>query len=128
MTTDEHDNLIIAKCHSLLALAAKRSGGQWHKRHDSILGNNEFGFVTKEEIATKPRRDMFWDENSTYIAACAGLAEAGWLSTIAAIEGLRAIPDCGCSNRSFIYGCQHYRRNALAAIRAAWPKELLNPL
>jgi hypothetical protein len=108
MTPDEHDNLIIAKCHSLLALAAKRSGERWHKRHESILGNNEFGFIAKEEIATKPRRDMFWTENSTYIAACAGPAEAGWRATIAGLTG-------GDDQLRFF-------------IRAAWPAELLKPL
>lgn len=91
MTPAQLDHLrrIDAHLANLLSTAEKRTSGEWHiGSHDSILGKNEFDFAAKEEVAVKPKRDMFWSSNATFIASCAGNAEAGWRATQIAIKTL----------------------------------------
>lgn len=60
-----------------------------------------------------------WNQDAAFIAACAGSAEAGWLTTMAAID---AVPvTCRGANASFTS-----RESLLIdTILAAWPEELL---
>jgi len=121
MTTEEHLKRIRARCVELLALAEKRTQGEWE------------AFQRNEEIGTNYCRITFTDRNSdslhgycgennaTYIAACAGAAEAGWRSTIAAIETLLAIQ---LSDRLMNTRTSHVQ-SGIDAILAAWPEELL---
>jgi len=118
MTPDEHDQRIIAKCRSLLALAAKRTPGRWwnEKGHPAVFAMtpkcrpNGEGLLQVNYYGRYVGKDAYAD--AAYIAACAGPAEAGWLSTIAAIELCHQLPS---PDSSLI----------LARIRAAWPKEIL---
>lgn len=56
--------------------------------------------------------------NALFIASCAGAAEAGWRSTIVAIDGLGihdpALGKCSCNTCAIMH-----------SIIAAWPEELL---
>lgn len=104
MTTTETEkpNLILAKCRENLALAEKRTPGKWvitHREpgHSSRAPRNITGplgsafqpGVMRTCIAAPHRND-----DADFIAACAGSAEAGWRSTIAAIEWLQSVePD-----------------------------------
>ena len=103
MNTAEHLTKIVAKCHKLLALSEKRTPGKWATDGQQIEGNGQgvarSGWTTCRE------------GNADYIAACAGRAEAGWRSTIAAIE--------------FLHGTRLYNGQLAAEILAAWPEELL---
>jgi hypothetical protein len=105
MTTTEHLQLIKAECERLLAIAEKRTQGEW-KRH-------ELQATIKGEQRDVARCLLYEDAN--FIAACAGRAEAGWEATIAAIDGLDDI--------------DHSRPYQLisGSIITAWPIELLKP-
>lgn len=102
MTTDEHLDAIVARCTELLAIAEKRTRGEWT--------NDEWNMIRAEgywigQLRLRPDND--------FIAACAGTAEAGWRATIAAIRLANSL---------------HITQNhqALAEILAAWPPETLN--
>ena len=69
MKTQEHLDKIVAKCRTNLALAKKRTPGEWGVLNSLWTARSE--------------------DDADYIAACAGAAEAGWRATIATIEGLR---------------------------------------
>jgi hypothetical protein len=104
MNTQEHLQKIKAKCQKLLAIAEKRTQGQWTQDHlyvDTDDDNNDL-IKTAGNI-----------NNAAFIASCAGAAEAGWRATIAAIEFAESMPG-------------HIWRESLEAlIIAAWPEELL---
>jgi len=121
MTTDDHLDMILAHCRERLAIAEKRTQGEW-KYETEIFdgwGGDERGhYVTYGEgLNVCLEAD---EADATFIAACAGSSETGWKATIAAIEALRA---------SMSEGSIHYHtgRNAIAAILAAYPIELLKP-
>jgi len=89
MTRDEKLDHILAICREGLALAAKRTPGEWEagKRKD------EYIVYCGPAKTWDPQLKVITDhkeDDAAYIAHCAGLAEAGWRATIAAIEGLRA--------------------------------------
>jgi hypothetical protein len=115
MTTTEHLQRIKTKCEELLAIAEKRTPGEWDAKPIDQR-QTEFGLSAngKELVWTYPQ-EPYWisKPNATFIASCAGPAEAGWRSTIAAIEALPAIT------------YSEFRYRAEADIIAAWPEELL---
>jgi len=119
MSTTEHLQKIKAKCEQLLAMAEKRTPGNWGLWGMSVLastqGSNE---VSK---CTPVCNTLFRDENSrprtfdaNFIAFCAGSAEAGWRATIAAIDGLEEMDEY-----SHIHG--FIAQNIIAA----WSESLL---
>ena len=121
MTTTEHLNRITAKCRALLAIAEKRTPGSW--RQESIhtedgscavlaAGINDYGDGPADYVTDSIPRGVLPGRNARYIAACAGAAEAGWRSTIAAIDSLA---DMG----------EHDAEMLGANILAAWQEELL---
>ncbi len=148
MTREEHLQRIVAKCRELLAIAEKRTLGEWE------------AFQRNEEIGTNYCRITFTDRNSdslhgycgevnaAFIASCAGPAEAGWKATIMAIEQARQVIACYeaarieglnerlCESqyepgtlrdlveRRLSYG-EAEAINLLDSIIAAWPEELL---
>jgi hypothetical protein len=59
-------------------------------------------------------------EDALFIAACAGAAEAGWRSTLAAIENIETSLRCCCGLSSDIEA-------SLDKINAEWPEKLLEP-
>jgi hypothetical protein len=112
MTTTEHLQLIKAECERLLAIAEKRTQGEWYARPRSGPGaiTAEVCYGSIDECITDGTYEI---DDSAYIAACAGRAEAGWRATIAAIDGLDDI--------------DHSRPYQLISrsILAAWPIGLL---
>lgn len=107
MTTDEHLDLILAKCRALLALAEKRTPGEWSK-HPNIA-------INRWQITTGRYNcaEVLTEGNAGFIAACAESAEAGWRATIAAIEGLRN--NGGWMNNDRV----------ISIILTAWPESML---
>ncbi len=118
MTPQEHLQKIIDKCRANLALAEKRTPGKW--KTDAhlprlVTTNDDKLSITYSETCDGlyPQRE----DNAAFIAACAGAAEAGWRSTIAAIEYLSAL----CA----VQGMHAVAWDGLNSIIAAWPEELL---
>jgi hypothetical protein len=104
ITPTEHLQLIKAECERLLAIAEKRTQGKW-KRH-------ELQATIKGEQRDVARCLLY--EDATFIAACAGRAEAGWKATIAGCDEALYLLDNGIQEDPFA-----------KAILAAWPIELL---
>jgi hypothetical protein len=102
MSRGKHLDKIVAKCRELLATAEKRTPGKW-----TAGGRYDADYVDKGDDYPFCVLDS---HDAAYIAACAGLAEAGWRATIAAIESCREIrsPETG---------------EVLDAICAAWTEE-----
>jgi hypothetical protein len=107
MTSEQLDHLRTIDAHidALLALAAKRTPGRWLPGSDTVWAKDE----EDERVCNDCGG---WDPD--FIAACAGRAEAGWRATKAAIASLQ-------------YKSAHsgVARDALEAILAAWPLEIL---
>lgn len=114
MTTEEKLQRIRARCVELLAIAEKRTPGKW-----KISGPNTDVWSQDKIVATTYVNDPTGtgepqdEHDAAFIAACAGPAEAGWRSTIAAIDGIyaaaRAVHD--------------WRNRQIEFILAAWPAE-----
>jgi hypothetical protein len=122
MNTQEHLNRIKAKCQELLAIAEKRTVGKWH----IFEGDHKYPGIEADEVSiviyglkndgAGVRTGL---NDATFIASCAGAAEAGWRATVAAIDLLEDAADIGTG---------HYTPLAVEAaqkIIAAWPQELL---
>ncbi len=138
MTKEQLDHLRAIDAHldALLALAAKRTPGEWESvsraetsdiiGSDAICGGVYIASVSR--IAWGEMDSEHGDANAAYIAACAGRAEAGWRSTkaaIAAIHGLTEVMEH--EKEGLAYGLAEITRRVLAEpILAAWPRELLN--
>lgn len=106
MNTTEKLNKIRAKCVELLAIAEKRTSEKWET---DIQAKCPSVFTESGEFIAlycKPN-------DSTYIASCAGAAEAGWKATIAAIDSLIKERD---SRAPF----SEDAGNGLSLILAAW--------
>lgn len=132
MTTEEHLKKIKAKCEELLASAEKRTPGKWSvfcspgERPGVESGDTNISVVIigieADENDDGGVRGRTKDEafgNATFISSCAGPAEAGWRATIAAVDALARLSKF-CSN-----GCDVAANDAINAIIAAWPEELL---
>jgi hypothetical protein len=114
MTTDqlEHLRLIDAHLTKLLDLAAKRTPGEWKEGH-SIVGDGISSTICNAPLPIETLGKN-WLSNRPFIASCAGNAEAGWRSTLAAIKGI--------SNYSIL---AEDMEEVLDSILAAWPLESL---
>ena len=112
---------ISARCRELLALAEKRTPGKWEDSEHGIevadaLENEHGIYPPLGECG--PVALVSGARNAAYIAACTGSAEAGWRSTLAAIElALVLCKPVGTLNEP--------ARNFINAILAAWPDDLL---
>lgn len=101
MTTTEQLQRIRAKCVELLAIAEKRTQGQWKRQSiygTAILCENSKnnGNMVCDLPDSSPECDQF-SPNADFIASCAGPAEAGWKATIAAIDSIKRCSHCGGS-------------------------------
>lgn len=119
MTKHEHLQRIRAKCVENLAIAEKRTPGKW------LYGWNMIGDGIGTIICIAPMRSETltaseWVEDKRFIAACAGAAEAGWRSTIAAIDFL--LRDCP---RISGLSMSRNEKSMCDDILTAWPEELL---
>jgi len=131
MDTKEHLEKIRARCVELLATAEKRTPEKWYAKYDK---ESACWFVQSRGVrhcnadghslydvaqAILQQQEIDEEANAVFIASCAGAAEAGWRSTIAAIDGLRLIAEHGQDPERFAV------RVDLQKIIAAWPEELL---
>lgn len=114
MSITEHLQRIRARCVELLALAENRTPGEWQDREDFTISERSGFHVASLEFGVRREAD------AAFIAACAGAAEAGWRSTIAAIDALDP-------NNPALIGVEYSQEDnaALNAILAAWPEETL---
>jgi hypothetical protein len=113
MTPTEHLQLIKAECERLLAIAEKRTQREWELNTHPSPSQNRDAVIS--EHGGKICEGLNWNPNGEndgqYIAACAGRAEAGWRSTVAAIDKL-AFDQSG-------------NAATIEIILSAWPIELL---
>ena len=121
MTTSEHLQRIKAKCEQLLELAAKRTPGKWIRTsnlatHIICASSENAGNLVCDCPDSSPDGDHF-DRDATFIASCAGPAEAGWRATIAAIEWYQHL--------SVTVPFREMVKDEIDAILAAWPEEIL---
>jgi hypothetical protein len=118
MTTTEHLQKIKAKCERLLAIAEKRTQGDWEYLPPRSVGGSAIVPMKGPAIvgsmwSTHKSKDQSESDNDAFfIAACAGSAEAGWRSTIAAIDCIEDM-------------AEHIGNHQASLIIAAWPTELL---
>ena len=112
MTTQEHLNRIKAKCQELLAIAEKRTAGEWTvNRHPTeVIDATSILSEDGQEICCGLKWHDDWMGNGSFIASCAGAAEAGWRLTISMIDLTEWNDEEGATS---------------SAIIAAWPQELL---
>lgn len=116
MTQTEHLQLIRARCVELLEIAEKRTAGLWDA---GGKWDKDYVDVGDEAFCTMHR------SNATFIASCAGAAEAGWRATIAAVDAFFKMDgvtygwdgDCEATCIADIMA---------DSITSAWPIELLN--
>jgi hypothetical protein len=98
MTTTEKLNAVADKCRANLALAAKRTPGEWiHDKSRESIGDvttEDLDCIAQAQERTseagrgRAAQNIMRDKNAAYIAVCAGAAEAGWRTTLAAIDAL----------------------------------------
>jgi len=124
MNQEEHLKRIRAKCVGLLAMAEKRTPDEWRVWGMSVIAAprgvcdvSKSTRVCSTYRTNEDNRPRTWDAD--FIAACPGNAEAGWRSTIAAIDlsalMLEAIPQ----------SIREAAKLIQADIMAAWPEEML---
>ena len=114
MTTTERLQKIKAKCQELLAIAEKRTPGEWVNTISGSMLSSYPVVITTDKPVHVEACESDYPENTAFIASCAGPAEAGWKATIAAIESAQAFE---------VEWIGHYMLRD--AILAAWPEELL---
>lgn len=111
----EHLRLIDAHLAKLLAVAEKRTPGEWEHCQQNVWLDNEGSWITCPNLYANAHH------NATFIASCAGNAEAGWKATRAAIAGhLKASVDDS-------WAVSLVASEVLEAILAAFPLELVKP-
>lgn len=135
MTQQEHLNRIRARCVELLEIAKHRTPGRWYVAKGG-LGNKDgmdTVYATNDDLNyIAACRDFACfhappknSENATFIASCAGAAEAGWRATIAAIDslpGYASLTEAANPSVRLIGGCA---QDGINSIIASWPEELL---
>jgi hypothetical protein len=128
MTTTEHLQLIKAECERLLAIAEKRTQGEWKLRPPTkddlpVFCCRANGEMTAAGAAT---RNESSESNATFIAACAGRAEAGWRATIGVIDSILPYWEDALTDSSMCKtGCFSEWNLQAQPIILAWPIELL---
>lgn len=127
----EHLRLIEAHLDKLLDIAEKRTPGEWRKGGGMNMQMQDIGKIyVHPGIAAMFQGSLFAEEDSSFIASCAGNAEAGWRATKAAIKSLLAlthVPQVDASDE-YLTCCEHYAKDAhdaLESILSAWPIEML---
>jgi hypothetical protein len=138
MTTIEHLQRIKSRCQELLATAETRTPGGWAFDPENIGGGSwpYYGLINAESGESVPVHVLVERPgNATFIASCAGPAEAGWRATIAAVDAvlmMNSVDLSPCDGGSCMVatGAEEsldtIRGCAAAAIIAAWPEEGLN--
>lgn len=110
-------NKIRAKCVELLAIAEKRTPGEW--KRPSIYATHVVASASKNhggQVCDFPDSSPECNQHgpdANFIASCAGAAEAGWRSTIAAIDALDSAHMASTDGDDFAW-------DGLEAILQAW--------
>jgi len=134
MTPAQLENLRLLKAHleSLLEDAKHRTPGEWiHElSNDSVWNEHDYFSQIAHTESNQDRYAMIQDadqrrKNATFIASCAGNAEAGWQSTLTAISGLSEMARMIDSSVPEYEGCGRDAVAHLEKILAAWPIETL---
>lgn len=116
MTPAQLDHLSRIKRHleTLLAKAEKRTPGEWEDGNGAVWHDcdNEGQGEVCEFVKTN---------DASFIASCAGNAEAGWKSTLAAIE---VIVNCNENSFPHMYAAVQVAQMA-DSILNTWPLESL---
>ncbi len=126
MTREQHLNKILAKLDSLIALAKKRTPGRWIQELEDVwlYEGDEMGARCISDCHSHHTRDSKQAKaNATFIASCAGNAEAGWVSMRDEIASLKKIFNSGPGEIS--WDMVEYAKNRTNSIIAAWPEEML---
>lgn len=114
MTTTEHLDAIKAKCHELLAIAEKRTPGEWENDGFNIKSAGRYmGHCSCSGTYAFPSLD-----NAAFIASAAGPFEASLRSTIAAIKQVKSM-------RQDTPTWEFVGEPLKKSILTAWPIELL---
>lgn len=99
MNTEQKLTKIREKCVELLAIAEKRTQGKWLSRMGRTSFSTEYFVMRdKDDVAIcadcrNPETSESHKPNADFIAACAGPAEAGWRTTISAIDNALIVFD-----------------------------------
>lgn len=125
----DHLRLIDAHLERLLDIASKRTPGEWDvenispARHDVVKeSGGKITSIFRAHDGCHEYREAALPD-ATFIASCAGNAEAGWKATRAAIACLLVICDPASGADFTNYGGETF----LPQILAAFPLETLNP-
>lgn len=130
----EHLRLLKAHLETLIEDAKKRAPGKWTVSKDSnwetysVEADDtvcDFFYMSEETHYRHPFQEGNEDNNATFIASCAGNAEAGWQSTLTAISGLSEMARMINSSVPEYEGCGRDAVAHLEKILAAWPIENL---
>jgi hypothetical protein len=121
MTQTEHLKLIRARCVELLEIAEKRTAGAW-----SVVpfGNYDEYKIEPEIFTGEPVEATGMTlGDATFVASCGtGATEAGWLATVAAVDGI-IDPE---SSETTHAGVIQHNAATVDRICSAWPIGLLN--
>mgnify|MGYP000529476424 CR=1 FL=1 len=130
MNTQEKLEAIKAKCHELLALAEQRTQGKWRIKRiastvvetlDERVTAACGGYASNSDGSNHITEN---NANATYIAACAGAAEAGWLATKEECEDLLPILRSS-ENMDEVDALTSYARGRAISLCVAWQEEQL---
>ena len=122
----DHLKLIDAHLERLIAIAAKRTPGEWELTYEGGNGGASFPrIIDPGDFAASAAEVSI--EDAFFIAASAGNAEAGWRATRVAIAGLLTIAQYQLdgvivADESFL---GRTARHTLESILAAFPLETL---
>ena len=123
MTQQEHLNRIRARCVELLEIAKHRTPELWNPSFDTT-GFPCVASVKDTRIATTTlscSRFGVRQDDTAFIASCAGAAEAGWKATIVAIDSIFNPPSSQTTHNWIAI----YEKETVERIIASWPAELL---
>jgi len=116
----EHLRLLKAHLETLLKTAKKRTPGEWEYGNDAVWSDCNGEGNSPAEICYQ-----IGLQDATFIASCAGNAEAGWKSTLTAISALSELARMINSSVPEYEGCGRDAIAHLEKILTAWPIETL---
>jgi hypothetical protein len=129
MTPDQirHLHLIEAHLDKLLAIASQRTTGKWRKEASrAYCADDEFTY----NVVGPPSDYMYLQEegDASFIAACAGNAEAGWVATKGMIMLCRSYDELSktITTPLTLEATNIACDSLLETILIAWPLELLS--
>lgn len=127
----EHLRLIDAHLKRLLDIAAKRTPGEWKAESSRAYCADE---SVTHNVVGPPSDFMYLQElpDATFIASCAGNAEAGWRAVRAAIKnGTSALNELGVPQPGYpapVANAVEFITQQLESILAAFPLESLSSI